>query len=147
MVAARRVAEVFFVSFGVIAVISGLCLISAVFFAFQESTSFGVTMLVAEAVAAPVVVGLAFKLLPNTRFGKQLILSGPMTAGHAGAADPGLSDLLGKTGVTLSALRPAGFARIEGRKVDVVTRGEAIAADCPIVVLDVSANRVVVASK
>ena len=45
-----------------------------------------------------------------------------------------------------SALRPAGFARIEGRKVDVVTRGEMIGEDVEVVVLDARANRVVVAA-
>ena len=52
MVLGLIVAEVFFVSFGVIAVLSGVSLISAVFFAFQESNSFGVSVLVTEAVAA-----------------------------------------------------------------------------------------------
>jgi membrane-bound ClpP family serine protease len=141
---ALLVAEVFFVSFGVIAVLSGLSLITAVFFAFQQSTAFGVTMLVIEAIAAPVVLALAFRLLPRTRFGKQLILTGPETPGSAAAADPELERFLHKTGVTLSPLRPAGFARIDGRKVDVVTRGEMIDANCPVKVLDVAQNRVVV---
>jgi membrane-bound serine protease (ClpP class) len=130
----------------VIAICAGLALISAVFVAFQESTSFGVTMLVSEAVAAPVVLGLAFKLLPHTRFGRELILSGPGIQGSAAAADPSLAALLHKTGVTLSQLRPAGFARIDGRKVDVVTRGEMLAADQAIKVVEVTGNRVVVAA-
>ncbi len=141
------VAEVFFVSFGVIAVCAGLSLICAVFFAFQDSTAFGVTMLVAEAVAAPLVVMGALRLLPHTRLGKDLILAGPQTVGHAGAADPELAALLHKTGVTVSALRPAGLARIDGRRIDVVTRGEMLEADCPILVLDVTGNRVVVGRK
>ena len=56
-----------------------------------------------------------------------------------------MEPLEGKRGVTLSALRPSGFARIDGRKVDVVTRGEMIDEDVDVVVIDVSANRVVVA--
>lgn len=139
------VAEVLFVSFGVISVLAGVALLGAVFFAFQESTAIGITTLVTESIAAPMVLGLAFKILPKTPFGKAMILSGPATDGNAAAADPGLGALLGKTGVTLSALRPAGFARIDGRKVDVVTRGEMIDAGATIVVLDVTGNRVVVA--
>lgn len=138
------VAEVFFVSFGVIAVLAGLSLISAVFVAFQDSTAFGVIMLVAEAVAAPFVVVGALRVLPHTRLGKNLILAGPQTEGHAGAADPELRALLHRTGVTVSALRPAGLARIDGRRIDVVTRGEMLDPDCPIQVLDVTGNRVVV---
>ncbi|MFM1871623.1 MAG: hypothetical protein RL398_1045, partial [Planctomycetota bacterium] len=132
------VAEVFFVSFGVIATLSGLSLISAVFLAFQESTGFGVGVLVGEAIAAPIVVMSALRLLPKTRFGKQLILSGPETAGHAAAAESNLAELLHAEGTTVTALRPAGLARIGGRRIDVVTRGEMLDPDVPIRVLDVS---------
>lgn len=141
------VAEVFFVSAGMLGILAGVSLLSAVFMAFQDSMALGFTTLLGEAIAAPIVLGFAFKILPKTPFGKQLILSGPETQGKAGAADPGLSALLGKTGIALSALRPAGFARIDGRKVDVVTRGEMLDAGIEIVVLDVTANRVVVARK
>lgn len=141
---ALLVAEVMFVSFGVIATLSGVALLSAVFVAFQESTGFGVTMVVVEAIAAPIVLALSFKLLPKTRFGKALILAGPTTPMNAAGADGSLAALLNKTGVTLSPLRPAGFARIEGRRIDVVTRGEMLDADCAIVVLEVAGNRVVV---
>ena len=138
------VAEVMFVSFGVIAALSGVALLSAIFVAFQQSTAFGVSMVVVEAIAAPIVLTFSFKLLPKTPFGKALILSGPTSATSAGAADSALAALLHKTGTTLSALRPSGYARIDGRKVDVVTRGEMLDADSPIVVLDVANNRVVV---
>jgi len=141
------VAEVFFVSFGAIAALAGLALIGAVFLAFQDSTAFGVTMLVGEAIAAPLVLAAAFKLLPRTRLGKELILDGPATPGSAGAADESLAALLHQTGVSLSPLRPAGFARLAGRKVDVVTRGEMLDAGVPVEVVEVTGNRVVVAQK
>lgn len=139
------VAEVVFVSFGVIATAAAIALLSAVFVAFQHSAVFGATMVVVEAVASPVVLTLAFRLLPKTRFGKAMILSGPQAAGNA--EDPALRALVGKHGVTVSPLRPAGFARIDGARVDVVTRGEMLDADCPVTVLDVAGNRVVVARR
>jgi membrane-bound serine protease (ClpP class) len=73
-----------------------------------------------------------------------MILSAPAVPPSAAAADASLAGLLHKTGVTLSPLRPAGFARIDGRKVDVVTRGEMLDANCPVKVVDTSGNRVVV---
>ena len=42
-------------------------------------------------------------------------------------------------------VRPAGFARIDGRRVDVVTRGEMLDKDCPLIVVEIEGNRVVVA--
>lgn len=143
---ALLVAEVMFVSFGVISLLSGLCLVGAVFLAFQESTGFGWGVLVSEALAAPVVLFFAFRMLPNTRIGRAILLSAPTREEVAGQAEErGLQELLQRTGITLSALRPAGFARIDGRKVDVVTRGEMIDKDSPVRVVEVLGNRVVVA--
>ena len=139
------VAEVMFVSFGVIATMAAIALLSAIFVAFQHSVAFGVAIVAVEAVASPAVLSLAFKLLPKTRFGKAMILSGPQAA--ATAEDPSLRSLVGREGATVSPLRPAGFARIDGRRIDVVTRGEMVDAGCPVVVLDVAGNRVVVARK
>ncbi len=144
---ALLVAEVLFVSFGVIAALAGIALLTAIFVAFQQSIAFGITMVVVEAVAAPIVLALAFRLLPKTPFGKALILDGPRAQSSAAANDETLASLVGKTGVTLSPLRPAGLARIDGKRVDVVTRGEMLDADVPIVVLDASGNRVVVARR
>ncbi|MEX2550705.1 MAG: NfeD family protein [Nitriliruptoraceae bacterium] len=53
--------------------------------------------------------------------------------GHAGQRPRG--SLVGHTGVTLSDLRPAGVARIDGERVDVVTEGDWIAAGESIEVL------------
>lgn len=142
---ALLVAEVMLVSFGVILALAGVALLSAVFVAFQSSVTFGAIIVGTEAVLTPLVLMASFKLLPKTKLGKELILDG--TAGTAAAADPALLALLRKEGVTLTALRPAGYARIDGRKIDVTTRGEMLDADVPIVVLDVSANRVVVARR
>lgn len=139
------VVEVMFVSMGVVGILAASALLGAVFMAFQLSVAFGVTVVVTESIAAPLVGIAALRLLPKTRFGKQLILSGPEpnSAAVAGAGSE-LQALRHKRGITLSPLRPSGFARIDGRRVDVTTRGEMLDADCEIVVLEVANNRVVV---
>ena len=138
--------EVLFVSMGALGIGAAGCLLGSIFLAFQVSLAFGIGVTVFEALAAPAVFFLSFKVLPKTPFGKRLILTGPPTDGAGGAADDSLSSLSGKRGVTVSPLRPAGFARIDGRKVDVVTRGEMISEGVDVVVLDARANRVVVAA-
>jgi len=124
-------------------VLSGVALVSAVFLAFQEGTGFGWSVLVADAICAPVVLFFAFRLLPKTPFGRKIMLEAPA---RAEVVPPGeLATLLHKEGIALSPLRPAGFARIDGRRVDVVTRGEMLDKDCPVRVVEVQGNRVVVA--
>lgn len=53
-------------------------------------------------------------------------------------------DLLGKTGTTVSRLAPSGYARIEGRKLDVVASEGYVEPDTEVEVVDVSGNRIVV---
>ena len=69
-----------------------------------------------------------------------------MSTLSAAAEERNLGALLHGTGVTLSALRPSGFARIDGQRVDVVTRGEMIEAGRAVRVVEVLGNRVVVAA-
>ncbi len=53
-------------------------------------------------------------------------------------------DLLGLEGVAITPLRPSGIARLRDRRYDVVTEGEMIDKGVPVVVIDVTGNRVVV---
>jgi len=52
--------------------------------------------------------------------------------------------LLDQTGTALSALRPAGTAVINGKRVDVVTEGQMIDPGTPVRVVAVEGMRVVV---
>ncbi|MBI5850797.1 MAG: hypothetical protein HZB39_07165 [Planctomycetes bacterium] len=140
------VAEVFFVSFGVLAVGAGVALVTAIFLAFaQHGPFFGFLFLALAIAGAPIAFAVAWRALPNTRFGKKLILDAPDPALVRGAAaEQGLAALLDRLGVTSSALRPSGFAEIDGRRIDVVTRGEPIAQGRTVRVLAIDGNRVVV---
>ena len=54
------------------------------------------------------------------------------------------SDLVGKTGVTLSVLRPAGIVKIGDQRYDVVSDGDFIANNTMVKVVHVEGNRIVV---
>ena len=60
------------------------------------------------------------------------------------SVDRGIAENKGKSGVTKSALRPAGVALIDGKRIDVVAVGRFIEKDKPIKVVKTSGNRVVV---
>jgi membrane-bound serine protease (ClpP class) len=47
-------------------------------------------------------------------------------------------------GIAVTDLRPAGMAQINSQRVDVVTDGEYIEADTPVIVTGVAGNRIVV---
>ena len=55
-----------------------------------------------------------------------------------------LEYFIGKEGRTLTVLRPSGTVDMDGVRLDVVTRGEFLDKDVPIVVLKVEGRRIVV---
>lgn len=140
------VAEVFFVSMGILSVMSAIALVSAVFLAFTEhGQAVGYFFLAGCSVGVPLCIYYAMKVLPRTGIGQSILLAGPEHAGVTrAAADPRLDELAGQSGEAVSDLRPAGYARIGGRRVDVVTRGEMIERGARVTVIAVDSNRVVV---
>ena len=54
------------------------------------------------------------------------------------------SVLIGKEGIAQTLLRPSGTALIEGKRIDVVTRGEYIEKDLPVTVIAVEGTRIIV---
>ena len=69
-------------------------------------------------------------------------------AGNAPQLDPSLQspghELLGRSGVTYSSLRPAGKAQLGDRLIDVVSEGDYVDPGTPIEVVAVEGNKVVV---
>lgn len=85
------------------------------------------------------------RLLPRLPVGRQLVLDADMRAGQGYASPPDADRRrLGRAGITLSPLRPAGVAEIDGARVDVVSEGAFIEAGTAIEVTRVDGNRVVV---
>jgi membrane-bound serine protease (ClpP class) len=85
------------------------------------------------------------RFLPRLPFGRRLVLGSEMDADLGYASAPAEDrQWLGRTGATLSPLRPAGVAEIEGRRVDVVSDGTFIEAGAGVEVIRVDGNRVVV---
>jgi membrane-bound serine protease (ClpP class) len=85
------------------------------------------------------------RFLPRLPWGRRLILQTGLPAGEGYASAPETDQKwLRKSGRTLSPLRTAGIAEIEGERVDVVSDGEFIESGAPIVVTRVDGNRIVV---
>jgi len=135
-------AEVF-VPGGVLGALGGLALIGAAASAFA---AFGTVVGTYVAISIVVLVGVSIvvwiKVFPRTKIGKTMTVSRDLSASTA--AEPGLDELFGQQGEALSDLRPAGFARIGGKRVDVVTQGVMIDKGERVRVVEIEANRVVV---
>ena len=65
-----------------------------------------------------------FLVFPKTSMGRQFILETESSAANGFVAVDDKSAYIGKTGVTLTMLRPSGIAKIDDERVDVMTDGE-----------------------
>jgi membrane-bound serine protease (ClpP class) len=85
---------------------------------------------------------LLMRFLPLLPGGRRLVLATALPAGGRSESSVTLSP--GTRGAALSPLRPAGIASIDGRRIDVVSRGEFIETGAPIEVVRDEGTRVVV---
>lgn len=133
-----------FIPGGVLGLMGGLALLGAMVIVFFEESFKG-----QEAIVVMGVMGVTFlsfllwlRVFPRSRVGKALASSEDLSA--ANATEDGLDALLEQEGPAMSDLRPAGYARISGQRVDVVTRGEMIEEGKTVRVIEVEGNRIVV---
>jgi membrane-bound serine protease (ClpP class) len=138
------VAEVLFPSFGLLSVAAAVAIAAAIVAAFRVSTEVGVNFLIATAVLVPAMILVGLKLFPKSPLGKHMVAPGLSFESRA-ASDPRDLELAGVEGELMTDCRPAGLARLAGRRVDVVSRGEALERGERVRVLEVKGNRVVVA--
>ncbi|MGI5868880.1 MAG: NfeD family protein [Kiritimatiellia bacterium] len=133
-----------FVPGGVAGLFGALLILWAAFYALTTVGGvLGASLAVAAVIIGIALLFLVIRIFPKSFVGRNLSLDADLSESHA--ADAELSALVGAQGVATTLLRPAGFAEIGGKRVDVVTRGESIESGAAIKVIEVEGNRVVVA--
>jgi len=124
-------------------IIGSVCLLGSVilaFMGFKAQTAVLITVGMVALLTISFIIWL--KLFPKSSVGKAMTLD---TDGRDfKSADSSLTRLIGKTGETMSELRPAGFAMIDGQRLDVVTEGELIPKGQMVRIVTVEGNRVIV---
>ena len=141
--------------FGIAGVAGAGLLLGSVFFSLLSADlplSFGVVAetamhLTVTLVLAILVALLGFRLFPTSKLGRSVVLD--QTLAPRSGTTPGGGTIKNpvspqQRGTALTSLRPAGTARFEGGKVDVVTEGDFVEAGSVIEVVEVAGSRVVV---
>ncbi len=132
-----------FVPGGILGTIGGILLLVAVINGFVAFENAGPYIALSIVFFSGLALVLWVKWFPRTPVGKAMTVSTDLSTFKG--TQSGLEALLGKQGLTVSALRPAGFVVIDGKRVDVVTRGEMISPDRPVKVIEIAGNGVIVA--
>ena len=136
--------EMFIPGFGIF---GGLGLVALILCIIFQATSFleGLIMFLVIGGIVVVMVLIAARSFNRGRLSRsQLILKNTEAKEDGYVSNEDYSELVGKTGLSLTPLRPAGIADIDGKKADVVTEGEFIASRVRIEVIQVAGPRIVV---
>ena len=141
--------EVFVIpGFGVAGIAGIVLMVGSVFFVFRNAykletavsgLSFAIILTFALAIA------LSY-ILPKTRTWNHLVLETAMDSdmGFHSAPREDFQKYLGKTGVALTPLRPAGTVRVDDKRLDVVTAGDFIMRETPVKIINVEGSKIFV---
>jgi membrane-bound serine protease (ClpP class) len=122
----------------------GASLIGNIGFSFPDSGEVTQAILTL-AVTLVLLVVLMYSLgqyLPRLRTVNRLILAPELDAVSGYTSAVTADELVGRTGLALTALRPAGTAEFDGERVDVVSQGTFVAAGEVVQVVNVRGSRV-----
>ncbi len=134
-----------FVPGGILGTIGLVCVGASIFFTFKNHEEIAMMVLAGELLALGIGVVIGVRIFPHTPIARRLTLTREFDADEGFTSASSESDsYLGKEGVAITTLRPAGIALIEGKRINVVTNGEFIERDARIRVSEVEGGRIVV---
>jgi len=143
--AALIIAEVFVPSGGLIGLCSLVCLIGGVVIFFRHSATAGWVGVVIALIMIPTVLVIAYRIFPETRFGKSVTLTPPQREqGDAVPDTTELKKLLGAVGVVLTPLRPVGMCDFSGQRVECVAESGYVDKDKKVKVINVESTQLTV---
>ncbi len=136
------IAEIFIPSLGLLAVMAlGIFLYSLYLVFTNISSTAGTVFAGLDLVLVPVLVVSGMKILAKSPLALRRELS---KQDGVVSQRQGLEAYINMKGKSVTDLRPSGMAQINSQRLDVVTDGEYIDADTPIVVTGVKGNQIIV---
>ena len=124
--------------------LGGIICILASFFLTLGGDLTALNLMAVSLVMAVVIFLIIVKRLPSSRLWARLVLQDAETTTAGYVSSETYDAYLGRTGVALTLLRPAGVIDIDGTHLDVVSEAQYVPAGTKVKVVSVSGNRVVV---
>jgi len=139
------IAEIILPSGGILSIAALGVFGYSLFIVFNEiSMTIGFAFVAADLILIPVLVIVGLKLLARSPVTLRKTLSRKEGVSSQSSE---LESYVGTQGNAVTDLRPAGIAVINGKRVDVVTRGDYLEKDSAIVVAAVTGNQIIVRKK
>ncbi|MSR18479.1 MAG: hypothetical protein EXS00_04800 [Phycisphaerales bacterium] len=143
------VLELFVPTGGVLAILTVTAVVASVVAMFVHDATWGGVYLAMLLAGAPFAIVYGIKLWSATPLARRMILNSSVDQQRVGVSDDEGEDaaptqqaratlraLIGRDGVTLTALRPVGFARIAGHRVDALAENGFIDAARTVTVIE-----------
>ncbi len=135
--------EAFAAGFG-IAGISGILLVITSLVLAAGDTDLGLRMVTIAVAVSAVVIAFLWRFLAKRNILDRFSLHARSTSEEGYLAGVREVSLVGKTGITITPLRPSGIVDIDGRRYDVLTEGAYVPAGAIVVVMHAQGGRIVV---
>ncbi len=138
------IAEIILPSAGILSILALILFGYSIYLVFNTfPLEISMIFVVADLITIPVLLYFGLKLLAKSPVTLQTALS--RRKGISSQSED-MEVYQGKSGIALTTLRPAGIALIDGKRVDVVSRGDFIEKSSSLQVLEVTGNQVIVAN-
>lgn len=144
--------EIFLPSGGLLALLCGACSIASIVVMFVFDSALGALMMIGYVVVIPFAFYWGVRLWERSPIGRKLILgadedftseSESVNRSEVDRQDrvSSIKRLIGRTGIADSQLRPVGYVRIDGERLDAIAEGDLIDAGQTITVVDAYDNQ------
>ncbi|MBQ1821625.1 MAG: hypothetical protein II117_08495 [Clostridia bacterium] len=143
---ALLVAELFMPGFGVSGISGVACLIAVCVLQFMTNKPLVATLVavVLGTILIVMVVLFMHSMKNGMLFRSPIVLKDKIEADAVKLSQDSLDELIGKTGVAVTPLRPSGIALIEGKRYSVETQATFIEKDQTVTVVSVEGTKITV---
>lgn len=134
----------FFIVGGIAGILGIAAIIGSVFLAGGNVYHIALSVLIAVAVSIIATILLVKVFGRKMKFFKKIVLRDSTSTEEGYVSNKTRNDLVGKTGVTMTALRPSGTVLIGDERIDVVSEGNFVGKDVKVSIVKAEGSRIVV---
>lgn len=134
----------FFIPGGIVGALGFISIIASFFLATDNMIHMGISLLIALSVAITVSILMIKVFGKQMKLFRKIILTDSTSTESGYVSNTNRTELIGKVGYTLTALRPSGTVQMEDERLDVVSEGAFIQKDRKVEIIKAEGARIVV---
>lgn len=134
----------FFIVGGIAGTLGIVAIIGSIFLAGGNAYHIAISICIAIAVSIIATILLVKVFGRKMKFFKKIVLRDSTSTEEGYVSNKTRNDLVGKTGITMTALRPSGTVVIGDERIDVVSEGNFIGKDVKVKIVKAEGSRIVV---